>query len=263
MAKKIFKFLSIGLFFLVIFSLNFVFAKNDKHQDIPEIDGIYDVPGMPGMKVRVFVHREKPDKPGKPEEEKPALVCKLDDPNSNAVVDKAGWKLPSKWTYNLNPSSVPSSVGSKNLATIAGSAFSQWTNAISEVSIYRGQDVKINRKAYDGKNIIAWGRAPGSALAVAYVWYYPSTGYVAEVDTIMNSKFFWTWSGGSSTCAYPDSYDAQAILTHELGHWFGLDDHYTGEYINNTMYGYGYKADAKAVTLTGGDISGLEAIYKK
>ena len=254
------KFSIILIVFVVLVGGNFVFAKNDKNNDknidIPEQDGVYDVPGHHELKVRVFVHRIG-GKPGPTS----TLQCNLSDPDSLTVVDSAGWKLPSTWTYNLNPSSVPSSVGSSYLSTIAANAFKEWGGAVNEVNIKRGLDTTINRKGYDGKNIVAWGSASSSALAVTYIWYYPSTGLVAEVDTIMNTKFFWMWSGGSSTCAWSNAYDAQDILTHELGHWFGLDDEYTSAYVNNTMYGYGSKMDAKADTLTTGDILGVKTIY--
>ena len=108
---------------------------------------------------------------------------------------------------------------------------------------------------------MAWGRTSRSALAVTYTWYYTNTGEVADVDTIMNNSYPWSWGGGSATCAYPNSYDAQNILTHELGHWMGLDDKYTEEFINNTMYGYGSPREAKKDTLTNGDIAGLLTIY--
>lgn len=249
------------VFFLaiaIVFCFSITFAKNDKNSDIPEENGTYDVPGHPEMKVRVFVHNIKPGKPVPPA---PTLQCKLDDLDSQAVVDSAGWKLPNSWTYNLNPYSVPSSVDGKNLATIADNSFSVWTAAIhNKINISKGTDTPITQKGYDGKNIITWGMAPGSALAITYIWYNPITQEVKEVDTIMNQKFFWMWSG-LATCAYTNSYDAQSILTHELGHWFGLDDEYTLAYVNNTMYGYGSKGDAKADTLTTGDIDGAKDIY--
>jgi len=245
---------------VVLIGGNFVFAKNDKNTDIPEQDGVYDVPGHPELKVRVFVHKAGAGKPTPA----PEWQCGLSDPDSSAVVDKEVWKLPSTWTYNLNLSTVPSSInGSANLVTIAKNAFTAWTNELkNKVTIVRGTDTLITRKGLDGKNIIIWGTAPGSALGVTYIWYYPSSGEVVELDTILNTKFVWTWSGGNSTCAYTESYDAQAILTHELGHWFGLDDEYdTANYRNATMYGYGFKMDAKADTLTAGDIDGVKAIY--
>ena len=77
-----------------------------------------------------------------------------------------------------------------------------------------------------------------------------------DVDTIMNQKFPWTLN----TCS-TSAYDAADILNHELGHWFGLNDHYTSAYINNTMYGYGSKAETKKVTPAQGDKDGINLIY--
>ncbi len=79
----------------------------------------------------------------------------------------------------------------------------------------------------------------------------------------MNQKFSWKWSDQSvhQDCAYSNSYDAQDILTHELGHWVGLDDEYTSDFANNTMYGYGSQQEVKKDTLTTGDITAATAIY--
>jgi len=255
--KKLF---AVFIVFLVIvsgLSLNSVFAKNDKDADIPETDGVYDVPGHPEMKVRVFVHKIKPGKPS-PE---PVLTCGLADPNFSADVAWAGWKLPSSWTYNLNITSVPAAVGGTNLPAMTAAVFGEFIGAINnQVSVNRGLDTSRTSKALDGQNIITWGRASASALAVTYIWYYSSTGEVVELDTIMNKKYAWDWSE-QENCAYIGVYDAQNILTHEIGHWFGLNDHYTTDYVDATMYGYGAKTEVKKNTLTTGDVSGLQAIY--
>lgn len=241
--------------------------------DLPEVSGTYDVPGRPGMKLKVFVHYGKTDnetkKYGRPAPQ-PTLSCQSStstDLDSNSIVKPAGWKMPSAWVYRLNIGSVPSTVGGANLQTITNSSFSVWTNAMnSAVAISRGADTNANRAVFDGQNIIAWGRTSGSALAVSYVWYNPTTGALAEVDTIMNNKFTWYWSNpagwiSGETCAYQGVYDAQNILTHELGHTVGLDDEYATEFQNNTMFGYGQTGETKKDTLTSGDINGAYSLY--
>lgn len=270
----------VATFFIFAFVLglssNLVLAKKSdekKDHEIPEIEGTYDVPGRPDMKVRVFVHnpKGKPPKPSpspssspSPTPTPPSSGCVVDDPPSEAKVDPAGWHLPGTWTYSLNPGSVPSSVGSSsNLEKMATDAFSRWSAAIGgKVNFVQGLPTTSSRQAYDGKNIIAWGRAPGTALAITYTWYYTSNNQVAEVDTIMNQKFPWSWVAYSDdVCVNPDTYDAQDILTHELGHWVGLDDMYTADHQNATMYGYGAKGEIKKDTLTNGDIAGTAAIH--
>lgn len=234
-----------------------VAAKHASHQPaIPEKNGTYNDPDHPDVKVRVFVHPEKSTKT-----EPSALVCGLPDPDSSAVVSPAGWHLPAAWTYNLNPSSVPSSVDGSNLPTIAANGFADWTGAANnKVTFTPGANTTVARQAYDGRNIIAWGRTSGTALGVTYIRYYTATGQVVDVDTIMNKKFPWQWSN-STSCAQSTAYDAENILTHELGHWLGLDDAYDAAYVDNTMYGYGAKGEVKKNTLTTGDITGTAAIY--
>jgi hypothetical protein len=228
--------------------------------EIPERNGDFQDPDHPNLRVHVFVHEPKPLKLNSAQST--LLACNLPDPNSSSVVPPTGWHLPSNWTYTLNPSSVPASVGAGNLATIANNAFSQWMGATSKVSLSRtASDTTVNRQKVDGKYIIAWGRTSPSALAVTYTWYYTSTGQVAETDTIFNQKVPWYWNGANNTCTDTNSYDVQDILTHETGHWMGLDDTYTDPFVDNTMYGYGSKGEVKKDTLTTGDTQGIQAIY--
>ena len=247
----------------LIFSLVFVSTASGQQSDsrihpIPEKNGDYPDPAYPGIRIRVFVHEPKG------ESITAQAVCT--DPDSDAVVDRLNWHLPNSVTYRLNTNSVPSSVGSTNLSTIATNSFAQWTNALvtspTKPAFTEGATTKTTRSSYDGQNIIAWGRTQGSALAVTYTRYNSTTGVVVDVDTIMNLKFLWSYNGGSVTsCGDPKTYDAQNILTHELGHWMGLNDKYTSAYIDNTMYGYGQKGEVKKDTLTSGDTSGVQVIY--
>ncbi len=247
-----------ALLLFVTFSFP-VYAKegaDSNDSGIPEVDGDYRDPINARVRVRVFVHKAK-------NHNSPSLlVC--DDPDSTTAVGWAGWKLPvGNWTYRLNSSSVPSSVGAANLATMATSGFGTWGAAVqNKVTFVAGPTTTKVKSSNDGQNIITWGRASGSALGVTYVRYYTTTRMVVDVDTIMNQKFAWSWNGGSSTtCGDPNRYDAQNILTHELGHWLGLNDFYSSGYVNNTMFGYGSKGETKKSSLTSGDILGALAIY--
>ncbi len=248
-------FILVGTLFL---NIGLVQAK-PSDQDLPEEAGTYDVSGHPELKLRVFVHHE----PSRPDFNPSTLACNLADPDSTTVDNATGWHLSSTTVYHLNTSSVPSGVGSSNLSTIVNAAFGQWTGASGGlISFSAGAPTTIDRAANDGQNIIAWGRTSGTALAVTYTWYNTQTGEVTNVDTILNKKFSWTWTAYSaSACVNTATYDAEDILTHELGHWTGLDDHYSADYINNTMYGYGAKGEIKKDTITTGDSLGLQAIY--
>lgn len=241
----------------ILFSLVLVFVlalavSAQNTPEIPERNGDYPVPGRPDLRVRVFVHEPKE----KPTASSTLAVC--DDPNVFvSTVGPAGWKLPnSDWKYKVNTSSAPLSVS--GLGAIVSNSFNTWTTAINSSAkpnlVADGITLKT-RNALDFESIITWGRTNGSALGVTYVWYYTATNLVADVDTIMNKKFPW-----SLTCS-TDSYNAEDILVHELGHWFGLNDQYTASYVDNTMYGYGSKAEIKKITPEQGDKAGINLIY--
>lgn len=235
---------------LVVFQAGAFAANNSTNSDIPEKNGVYDVPGHPNLKVRVFVHAPK---------KSTALgtwpTC-TDDPDSIYVVGKTPWHLPANWSYVVNTSNAPASISGSSIPTIASAAFLPWQSNQSRVTINYAGTTKTSAKKLDGKNIVTFGRTSGSALGITYTWYYPATGLVAENDTILNLKYPWFWNQCNA-----NAYDAQGILTHELGHWMGLNDEYADDYMPNTMYGYGNKGETKDMTLTNGDILGVQAIY--
>ena len=222
--------------------------------ETPERSGLYSEPTRPGMLVQVFVHRPRVT-------EVQLQVCP--DPDSVALTHLAGWRLPAgNWTYQLNSAGTPSSVGRANFPTLVANSFQPWVNALnvssSPPNLVRGADVSLDRSKGDGKNIIAWGRTSGSALGTTYIRYFPSTGLVVDVDTIMNKRMAWSWQ--PTTCGF-STYETQDVMTHELGHWYGLDDEYTAEYVDNTMYGYASRGESKKNTLTTGDTQAVQALY--
>ncbi len=246
--------LGILLSFVFVFALSVAVFAQSEDTTIPEKNGDYAVPGRPNIRVRVFVHEPKEPK-AKPTASSTLAVC--EDPSSSSIVGAAGWKLPNgDWKYKVNTASSPSSVS--GLATIVSNSFGNWTSAITSSSkpnlVADGTTLKT-RNALDFENIITWGKTRGNALGVTYVWYYTATKLVADVDTIMNQRFPW------NLACTADSYNAEDILVHELGHWFGLNDQYTASYVDNTMYGYGSKGEIKKITPADGDKAGINLIY--
>jgi len=269
-----------------ILSLLFVFtpvlAENSKQVDkdleeeyiLPETEGVYNVPGHPEMKLKVFVYKDKKidnsnksNKPVKPSPDPEPIepVCGLADPDSSYTTGATSFYLASSPEYKINLNTVPNSVGADNLEEIVANSFAPWESA-SGLLTYNVGETTISKAKRDNQWIIAWGRASSGTLAITYTWYYPDTGIVIETDMIMNSLYPWKWSnpatwGDNPTCAYEDAFDAQNIMTHEFGHWYGLTDHYSSEYADNTMYGYGSMNETKKDSLTAGDIVGIKAIY--
>ena len=253
--KKFYIVLTVFLATILLDVVPLGFAQGSSNAPaIPDRNGDYPDPLHPGVRVRVFVHEPK-------QVTTSSLTCT--DPESNAVVGVTGWHLPTAWTYRLNVNSAPPQVGQINFATLSEASFQTWQDATAgKVTFQRGADTSVNKTALDWQNVVSWGRTSGTALAVTYNRYYPSSGLVADVDTIFNKKFSWSWTPYQpDICGSTNSYDAQNILAHELGHWMGLDDEYEASYAENTMYGWGGKGEIKKDTLTIGDKANLTTIY--
>jgi hypothetical protein len=233
--------------------------------------------GKDQVRLKVFIHYPKgqapvkPDNPGKPPKPpKPTPTpapsgCNLGyDEDDVADYGIIGWKLPTTITYHVNYNSIPASV--TNPKPAISDSFGTWQTAGSNAFRFvEGSATTLTRYKFDGVNLVAWGRVSASnAIAITYTWYYPSTGQVAEVDTIMNVALPWAQTYVSSpdtSCGNPAAYDVQNILTHEVGHWVGLDDLYDSKDEDLTMYGYGELGEVKKDSLGNGDILGVRAIY--
>ena len=251
----------IMMLFFVLFLLPLsVSAAKPEDWEPPAKDGTYDVPGKPDLKVRVFVHKDKDVNPAKGQPNNP-WTCSFGDLEMYLTIPREVWKLPSTWTYRLNPGTVPSTVGGGNLSTFVRRGFDSWQTASgNKVVLAQGANTTVNNKGYDGKNIIAWSPLASGTLATAYLWYNTTTKLLVESDIIMNKNVYWTLSN-KINCAYLNSYDAENIMTHEQGHWFGLDDVYDSVYRYGTMFGYGYRGEVLKNTLSTGDKAGVYAIY--
>lgn len=248
--------LAFPILFLLI-AVSSVLAQN-ANSNIPEKNGDYPDPAHPKIRVRVFVHEPARGRKPSPNPTPTLSPVQCSDNPSSEVDGTTGWILPSTVSYYTNESSVPSSVGT-SLTGEAQNAFERWTEQITSgaPAMDYVSATSVNKSAYDKKNIITFGRTQGTALAVTYIRYDTSSQpyRVVDVDTIMNLKFAWT-----SGC-FSNTYDVSDILTHELGHWYGLDDEYTSNYSENTMYGYGATGERKKVTPEEGDRTAINSIY--
>ena len=208
------------------------------------------------IKLRVFIHYPKPGKPGP----KPG-TC---DPSASNTPDTyvlTGWKHSGTVTYHVNYASIPSTVS--NAQTAISNSFEVWDALAQGVDLVEGATTTLTGYKLDGVNLVAWGRTPRGAIAVTYTWAY-SWGEVVEQDIIMGASLPWSYTQAKdpdTTCGDLYSYDVQNILTHEVGHIFGLDDLYNSEDQDLTMYGYGDRGELKKDTLGTGDTDGMRALY--
>ncbi|MDP2950714.1 MAG: hypothetical protein Q8P22_14435 [Chloroflexota bacterium] len=247
-------------------------------------------PLPPGLAVKVFVHYPKGHDTGVAA----ASVC--GDPSPAACGDYgiattsgktirwqdptgSGAGIPYYVVLNYSTKTSPSLSASAALAAINAS-FVTWEAASDAGLNYtnKGTLSKATLPRLDGKNVVGWKALSPSAIAVTYVWYYTSTGYIAESDMIFNNNYRWTYTppvcdaDGDPACnpaTYEDptnsgvasTMDLLNIGTHEAGHTLMLLDLYDPKQANLTMYGYGSYAELKKDTLALGDVLGVRAIY--
>ena len=210
------------------------------------------------IKLKVFVHYPKPGKPA-PQPD----AC---DPTANDQVSTyglAGWKHSGTVTYRVNYASIPRSVANAKAAITA--SYAVWDQQAPGTTFVEGPTTTATRYKLDGINLVSWGSVSAAgAIAVTYTWYNSVTKVVVEQDIIMNVKLPWAHtdvSNPDATCGVPTAYEVQNILTHEVGHVFGLDDLYESAEQDLTMYGYGAKGELKKETLGRGDLMGIGVLY--
>ena len=84
----------------------------------------------------------------------------------------------------------------------------------------------------------------------------------ADADIILRHGYNWGIADGDEEeIDLTDAFDIQNIVTHESGHWTGLDDIYDEEYDAMTMYGYSAYGEEIRRSLEPGDIAGAQEVY--
>jgi len=158
--------------------------------------------------------------------------------------------------YWINPSNKYGFSTDAVVSAITASAYTWDSQTSKEVFSYQGIVSGKNAPkpgVYDGYNVIGWGNYRSGVIAVTYIWYIGDT--IVETDTKLNSLYQWSLTGEAN------KFDVQNIMTHEFGHWCGLDDLYSDADYWLTMYGYANYGETYKRTLGIGDINGLLAVY--
>ena len=190
-------------------------------------------------------------------------------------------KYPDGVPYIINPSQAVKSYGlsADEVVNEIKSALESWDLAVDyddytppdmllyDVKLYHDAPA-INYKAKasigspDYKNVITWGRAQPGVVAYAVIWYVSSTGEIVDADIVLNSYYKWGIADGDeATTDLKNKFDITDIVTHESGHWSGLDDIYDSKYSAMTMYGYTSYGEEIKRSLEPGDIAGVQNVY--
>jgi len=190
-------------------------------------------------------------------------------------------KYPNGVPYIINPSTAVKSYGlsADSVVNEIKSALESWDLAVDyddytppdvitySVELYYDVPIIDNKaKASTGypdyKNVITWGRAQKGVVAYAVIWYVSSTGEIVDADIVLNSYYKWGIADGVETTSdLLGKFDIRNIVTHESGHWSGLDDIYDSNYSAMTMYGYTTYGEEIKRSLEPGDIAGIQTVY--
>lgn len=121
----------------------------------------------------------------------------------------------------------------------------------------------------DGINSIGWSTLGNNNLATANI--YLRKGVVAEADITLNASYPWSWTpcaqrDGSCTPVAAElgalkRFDIQAVVTHEIGHWLGLDHRGDGNAAEQTMFTTIQPGERKQSTPALGDITAVRRAY--
>lgn len=96
----------------------------------------------------------------------------------------------------------------------------------------------------------------GSTTLAICVFAFYNDGTIVDADIYVNAvEHTWATDGSSSL------YDIQNVMTHEIGHYWGLSDIYDDSYSESTMYGYASPGETSSRTLHQDDIDGISALY--
>ena len=177
-----------------------------------------------------------------------------DDSRSNPDYKLLSYRWYTTANYYVNPSNRDSLSTSQVVNTITTSENTWDKETHFQVFSYSGTTTRSAGKR-DGYNVVSWGSYRKGVIAVTYLWSIG--GQLIETDTRLNTFYGWSLSGE------PGKMDVQNIMTHEFGHWCGLNDLYADPDYWLTMYGHSNYGVTYQRTLGLGDILGLQAVYGK
>jgi hypothetical protein len=166
-------------------------------------------------------------------------------------------EMPIVW--HMNRRSIPSGISRDKTLLEARGAHKIWPHAFSDCAdadrisfAYRYGGLTTKHPQFNGVNTIDFGSLGNGALAVNYAYF--SGTRILEVDLRFNKADY-----GWSNTAGVQKYQVKNVMTHELGHQFGLDD--LGDpHGALTMYGRTGKGERNKVSLGAGDVRGAEAL---
>ena len=163
----------------------------------------------------------------------------------------------------INQSGLPQIANASEFEAV-NAAFQTWqTISIANISFQNMGTTPASTVGQDGLNLVTFvdDSVPmGSATIAATFSFFTVDGTgsfrIQEADIAFNRSS--AFSNAFSTSGDPAKYDVQAIITHEIGHFLGLDH---SAVLSSVMTPYGAVGQLDQRTLSYDDIAGVAAIY--
>ena len=174
------------------------------------------------------------------------------------IANEAAWNTAEPWEVSNGSDGVTES----QLEARVAAAIGEW-EAESGANIAGGGSSgnrTVDLNSTDGFNVVQFGGiSSAGAIAITNVWGFfrgpPSTREIVEWDMILDDQdFAWSLDGA------PGTMDVLNIVTHEIGHAFGMG-HPENSCTEETMYAFADFEETKKRTLNDGDIAGINELY--
>jgi hypothetical protein len=170
--------------------------------------------------------------------------------------------------WSLNPATGSNVAGAANSADVVAASFSTWIGAPNAaISLPRGADNQLSAPAFDGVNMICFtcstNFSSDGTLAVTFTTTANGpgadnkhggtsrfAGQILDADILLNPSVSFATDGSSGN-------DLQTVLTHEIGHFLGLDH---SAVIKAMMFPF---APPSEHLLSYDDVAAISALYPK
>ena len=175
------------------------------------------------------------------------------------------WKSTLRWSFRR--ASSPAGLTKSGVLAVLKRSFGNITNArndcgrpdrVSASASYLGATSrKPGCRSPDGRNVVGFKSLPAGVLGRTCWW--TMGGRIIEADIQLNADERWATS--RSTCRFPQTM-LEAVMTHEVGHAYGMGHVSEAKHGRLTMSTYlDGPCNNQEATLGKGDVLGLEALY--